>query len=136
METEPQAMSINSRDERVKQIRERLEVHRAEVTKYRSGEWAKGVALNYHEAPDDIDFLLSLLDGQSKLARELALIVDVGTSDDPGTAITKLRKLEHAAATRMRERCVEKVRDALLDHAEMCGDALYCNCGTAANRQL
>lgn len=51
-------------NERVRQIRERLAAHRTESAKYRSQQWAKGGALHYYEAPDDVDFLLSLVAGQ------------------------------------------------------------------------
>lgn len=63
---------------------------------------AENAALREQLAGDGTDY--------KKLARELALIVDVGTSDDPGTALSKLRKIQHDTATAMRDLCVEKVK--------------------------
>lgn len=65
--------------------------------------------------------LLSLLDSEAaggdtdykRLARELATIVDVATDDDPGTALSKLHKIQHAAATSMHSLCVEKVKQLM-----------------------
>lgn len=66
--------------------------------------------------PSDLHFLLSLVKSQETLARELALIVDVGTCDDPGTALSKLHKIQHVAAISMRSACVEKVRALADEH--------------------
>ena len=44
---------------------------------------------------------------------ELKMIVDVGTNDDPGTAITKLRKIQSDAAARMKQACVARVTELL-----------------------
>lgn len=55
---------MSEREEQLKQIRERLTAHRIEVDNYRGLEWAEGDALRYYKAPDDVDFLLSLLDSQ------------------------------------------------------------------------
>lgn len=38
----------------VSEIEARLAAHREEVAKYRNHEWAKGNALHYYEAPDDV----------------------------------------------------------------------------------
>lgn len=104
--------------ERLKQIRERLTAHQIEATKYHSHEWAKGNALHYHEAPDDIEFLLSLLDSQatgSNAARMVAetIAADLGyqggTQNQRALAATIETALDNFT-TAMRSRCVEKVR--------------------------
>lgn len=63
--TEPRHGQPSETQERLGQIRERLAAHRAELAKYWNQEWAKGNALHYNDAPDDIDFLLSLIDSRA-----------------------------------------------------------------------
>lgn len=88
--------------ERLKQIRERLATHRVEVDKYRSLKWAEGDALRYYKAPDDVDFLLSLLDSHA---------VGCNAAD---WAIERVQseylRGRSEATTSMRSRCVKKMR--------------------------
>lgn len=57
----PPTGKVSEEDEALVQIQKRLAAHRQEVAKYRNKEWAKGNALHYYEAPDDVAFLLSAL---------------------------------------------------------------------------
>lgn len=53
--------------------------------------------------------LYSELDRVTKERDELRVVVDIATDDDPGSALSKLHKAQHIAATSMRSLCVEKM---------------------------
>lgn len=55
--------------------------------------------------------LQAQLDAAVKMNRELKIIVDIGTDDDPGTALSKLHKIQHQAVEQFRRRAVEAFRD-------------------------
>lgn len=54
--------------------------------------------------------LYSELDQITRERDDLRLVVDVATNDDPATSLSKLHKIQHVAATRIRDKCVEKVK--------------------------
>jgi hypothetical protein len=55
---------------------------------------------------------------------ELKIVIDVGTSDDPATALSKLHKIQHAARTNAIAECVSAIHPVLVRHYNDCTNSV------------
>lgn len=77
---------------------------------------------------NDINYLLSWIN-ENQIGRSRSFNDWIGREDFGIKSRNQLQRCWSDAATAMRDKCVEKMKETLISHAPACGNAIYCDCG-------